>query len=155
MPKSNVNDRKSAMLYYDRDEIEKAIENIFRNSKGELTAKQKEYCNLFGCMLLENDLAISSFIKIAAGLKLEKVIPKHTSVLVPIGTLSYNSTWSDDEIKEHADVNDDGNVLCQVMTFNGYHRYSPYTVCFASGEEEMRTANISRKDFTLLDDLVK
>jgi len=107
-------------------------------------------------MLLENDLAISSFIKIAAGLGLEKVVPNNTPVLIPLSTLSYNSSWSDEEIKEYADVNEDNNVLCQIVSFNGYHRYSPYTVCFpGSNEEEMRTANISRKDFTLLDDLVK
>ena len=147
--------RKSAMLYYDISDIEKAIENVFKDAKGELTSEKREYVRLFSSMLLENDLAISSFIKIAAGLGLEKVVPNNTPVLIPLGTLSYNSSWSDEEIKEYANVNEDDYVLCQIASFNGYHRYSPYTVSFPGAEEEMRSANISRKDFTLLDDLVK
>tara|TARA_B100000900_G_scaffold408299_1_gene422346 strand:- start:1083 stop:1550 length:468 start_codon:yes stop_codon:yes gene_type:complete len=155
MARNNTDERKSAMLYYSIDEIEKAVKDVFRNAKGELSSKQREYCNLFSHMLLENDLAISSFIKISAGLGLEKVIPNNTPVSIPINTLAYNSTYSEEEIRETAgEYIENDNVICQIQSFNGYHRYSPYTVCFPGGEE-LRTANIGRKDFTLLADLTK
>lgn len=115
----------------------------------EILGKDSPYLDLIGPMICENEKAVNTFIKIAAGMELPEIIPNGTLIKIDFDALEYNSTLSKEDILKNNTVDEDGKVLCSINRFNGYHRYTAYTVEFKGVEEnEMATANLSSKDMS-------
>lgn len=120
-------------------------DNLIYNKLKEVIGKDSPYIDLLGPMICENEKAVNTFIKIAAGMDLPEIIPNGTLVSIDLDTLAYNSTFSKEEILEN-NSDEDGFILCSIKCFNGYHRYTAYTVEFKGPNDEMVTANLSSKD---------
>jgi len=121
-------------------------DNLIYNKLKEVMGKNSPYIDLLGPMICENEKAVNTFIKIAAGMDLPKLIPDGTLVNIHLDDLEYNSTFSKDDILKNNSTDDDGKILCSVKHFNGYHRYTAYTIEFKGPNDEMVTANLSTKD---------
>ncbi len=131
---------KTVLVEYEDTMIHRKLEEIL--------GKDSPYGKLIGPMICENEKAVNTFFKISAGIPLEEPIPNGNLVKVPIDTLVYNCTFSKEEVLKHNELDDQNAVLCSVKSFNGYHRYSGYTLEFQGPDNETTTANISIKDLT-------
>mgnify|MGYP003679262178 CR=1 FL=1 len=111
----------------------------------EVLGKNSPYLALIGPMICENEKAVNTFIKIAAGMDLPDIIPNGTLVHINLDTVEYNSTYSKDEILKY-NIPEDGKIICSIQKFNGFHKYSAYTIEFNGPDDTLNTANLSSKD---------
>jgi len=121
-------------------------DNLIYNKLKEVIGKDSPYIGLLGPMICENEKAVNTFIKIAAGMDLPEVIPNGTLINIDLDVLEYNSTLSKDDILKNNSVDADGKILCAVTNFNGWHRYTAYQIEFKGPNDEMAKANLSSKD---------
>lgn len=118
---------------------------IYKKLK-EVIGKDSPYIDLIAPMICENEKAVNTFIKIAAGMDLPEVIPNGTLVHIDVDTIEYNSTVSKEEILKN-NTPEDGKIICSIKRFNGHHRYTAYTVEFKGPEDDtVSTANLTVKD---------
>lgn len=111
----------------------------------EILGKNSPYLALIGPMICENEKAVSTFIKIIAGMDLPAIIPNGTLVHIDVDTVEYNSTSTKDDILKY-NTPEDGKILCSIKNFNGFHRYTAYTIEFKGPDDTVATANLSEKD---------
>lgn len=111
----------------------------------EILGKNSPYLPLIGPMICENEKAVNTFIKIAAGMDLPTIIPNGTLVHIDVDTVEYNSTSTKDDILKY-NTPEDGKILCSIKNFNGFHRYTAYTIEFKGPDDTVSTANLSAKD---------
>ena len=111
----------------------------------EVLGKNSPYLALIGPMICENEKAVNTFIKIAAGMDLPDIIPNGTLVHIDVDTVEYNSTFSKEDILKN-NIPEDGKIICSIKKFNGFHRYTAYTVDFKGPDDTISTANLTIKD---------
>jgi|TARA_R110001592_G_scaffold123088_1_gene330562 hypothetical protein len=111
----------------------------------EILGKNSPYLALIGPMICENEKAVNTFIKIAAGMELPDIIPNGTLVHIDLDTVEYNSTFSKDDILKYNTPEND-KIICSIQQFNGFHKYSAYTIQFKGPDDTLNTANLSSKD---------
>ena len=111
----------------------------------EILGKNSPYLALIGPMICENEKAVSTFIKITAGMDLPDIIPNGTLVHIDVDTVEYNSTSTKDDILKY-NTPEDGKIVCSIKNFNGFHRYTAYTIEFKGPDDTVGTANLSVKD---------
>ena len=131
---------KTVLLEYEDTLIYKKL--------SEILGKNSPYLDLIGPMICENEKAVNTFIKVAAGMELPEIIPNGTLVKIDLDALEYNSTLSKEDILKNNSVDEDNKILCSIKRFNGYHRYTAYTVEFKGPNDDLATANLSSKDMS-------
>ena len=99
---------------------------ILRNTLGRVLGWEREnFIALFHGLLAESHIGSEMFMKVAMGGELPYVPTKGSEVYVPINKLGWNVDEKPYQASSH---NENGFIKCTVMSFRGYHQYTPLAV---------------------------
>lgn len=106
---------------YEDSDVAKVLNSMIKHPN------KDEFVKLLTPLICGSSQAVHHLFKLSIGNNLPKIIPSGTLCYIPLKALS---TWGMDKNKMLASdlVNSDGNLICKIDEFRGYHEYSPYKI---------------------------
>jgi hypothetical protein len=115
---------------------------------------KEEYLKLLVPIICESHRASDWFFRLHMGNKLPDIIPDGTMCYIHVNNLSYDA--NKEAIKNSTLCNKQGQVVCTVKEFKGYHGYSMYTVGYTNvddnGVQKESTTSVDEKALEIIEE---